>query len=60
MTENKDYQVLKAGPIAGLFRKKGDEINLNNIDAQTYLSQGKIKPVITKKTGSNQSTKEAK
>ena len=49
MTNEKTYQVIEAGPVSGLFRKKDETIQLSAINAQTYLSQGIIKPVAVKK-----------
>lgn len=49
MAENQEYEVLKAGAIAGLFKAKGEKVRLSTIDAQTYLAQGKVSLVSVKK-----------
>lgn len=42
------YKVIKNGAIKGVFLKKNASVKLNYIDAQTYLSQGKIEPTADK------------
>lgn len=44
----KDYIVTKAANIAGVYLKEGAPVTLSQISAQTYLSQGKVKPAPVK------------
>jgi hypothetical protein len=46
--KEKDYIVTKSANIAGVFLVKGTPVKLSSITAQTYLSQGKIKPATVK------------
>jgi hypothetical protein len=46
--KTKDYIVTKSANISGVFLIKGTPVKLSPITAQTYLSQGKVKPAPVK------------
>lgn len=52
------YEVLKYAPVGGVWKTKGDTVDLAPVAAQTYEREGILKPLsVKKKSTTNKETK---